>query len=364
MTGCHVLTVADAVEAGAQALGAPLADAQQLKSSDRTLVVRARAPEQSVVVKLHRDPTAESAVREPAGLEVAGGYGTPLLLAVTDPPGVVLEDVGSGVDVAELLLGADADAVAAGLVQWAAALGTLHSRTAACGAQLQDALNRHAARLGVAAPPAAGTASLLARAADALDGDLPLLGLRPSSEALTELRGLDDLLGGPPQAWALTPADPCPDNNRLTTDGLVLLDLEGAQLRHVAWDAAYLLVPWPSCWCSWQVPEGMAQAALAAWRQAVALPYVHEDAFERDLLTVSLGWAMTSAGWFLRTAVLDDHPHPASPSRRAMVQHRLRTVVGHPHPQAPALAALAEELLGATASAWGAVLLELAPAFR
>jgi hypothetical protein len=359
-----VLTVAEALVAGSRALGVPLCAPEELKGSDRTLVVRARAPERSVVVKLHRDPTAESAVREPAGLEVAGGQGTPQLLAVTDPAGVVLEDVGSGDDLAELLLGTDSAAAASGLRQWAAALGTLHARTAACGGQLQDALDRTAARLNVPTPPAAGTPVMLARASDALAADLLLLSISPSEQALTELRGLDDLLGGPAQAWALTPADACPDNNRFTTDGLVLLDLEGAQLRHVAWDAAYPLVPWPSCWCSWRPSQDAGQAALESWRSAIDLPYVRDPAFERDLRTVSLGWAMTSAGWFIRRAVLDDHPHPATPPRKAMVQHRLAAVVGQSDPQLPALTALAEELLLATYDAWGEVLLELAPAFR
>jgi len=73
---------------------------------------------------------------------------------------------------------------------------------------------------------------------------------------------------------------------------------------------------------------------------------------------------MTSAGWFVRRAVLDDHPHPATPTRKAMVQHRLAAVAGQAAPELSALTALAEELLQATYDAWGEVLLELAPAFR
>ncbi|HVA60496.1 MAG TPA: hypothetical protein VNG13_08155 [Mycobacteriales bacterium] len=175
-----MLTVGDALAAGSRALGLRLTSAEELKGSDRTLVVRATAPERTVVVKLHRDPTAESAVREPAGLEVADGQGTPRLLAVTDPAGVVLEDVGSGGDLAELLLGTDSAAAAAGLRQWAAALGTLHARTAACGVRLQDALDRSAARLNVPAPPAAGMPAMLARATEALAADLSLVGVSPS----------------------------------------------------------------------------------------------------------------------------------------------------------------------------------------
>jgi len=359
-----VLTVADALAAGSRALGVPLLAPEELQGSDRTLVVRAWAPQGSIVVKLHRDANAESAVREPAGLEVAGGQGTPRLLAVTDPAGVVLEDVGTGDDLAELLLGTDPAAAADGLRRWAAALGALHARTAACGAQLQEALDRSAVRLGLPALPAAGTPAMLARAADALAVDLPLLGVSPSDHALAELRGLDGLLGGPPQAWALTPSDACPDNNRLTSEGLILLDLEGAQLRHVAWDAAYLLVPWPSCWCSWRLPVEVAHAALESWRAAVALPYARDPAFGNDLRTVLLGWAMTSAGWFVRRAAQDDPPQPATPTRKAMVQHRLAAVAKLPYRQLPALAAFAQELLQATYDAWGEVALELAPAFR
>ena len=48
-------------------------------------------------------------------------------------------------------------------------------------------------------------------------------------------------------AEALTPADACPDNNVLIGRRRVLIDFEGAQWRHLAWDVAYLFVPWPTC---------------------------------------------------------------------------------------------------------------------
>lgn len=73
---------------------------------------------------------------------------------------------------------------------------------------------------------------------------------------------------------------------------------------------------------------------------------------------------MTSAGLVVRRAVLDDRPHPATPTRKAMVQHWLAAVAGQPVPQLTALTELAEELLGATYDAWGEVPLDLAPAFR
>ena len=53
---------------------------------------------------------------------------------------------------------------------------------------------------------------------------------------------------------ALSPADACPDNNLLTDRRLRLIDFEWSEVRHPAWDAAYLAVPWPTCWCSWRIP--------------------------------------------------------------------------------------------------------------
>ena len=75
---------------------------------------------------------------------------------------------------------------------------------------------------------------------------------------------------------ALSPADVCPDNNLLLPDGCRLIDFEWAEVRHPAWDAAYLAVPWPTCWCSWRIPDASAERALDAYREAAVegIPYV------------------------------------------------------------------------------------------
>ena len=96
---------------------------------------------------------------------------------------------------------------------------------------------------------------------------LPRLDVIPSASALAEIRHLQDGFGGDDRCWALTPGDTCPDNNVLTEAGVVLFDFEAAAIRHLAWDAAYLRVPWPSCWCAWRLPEDVARrpVAEAAW---------------------------------------------------------------------------------------------------
>ena len=50
-----------------------------------------------------------------------------------------------------------------------------------------------------------------------------------------------------------------PGQQRAGRRRVVLVDFEGAEWRHVAWDVAYLRVPWPTCWCSWRMPDAVAE---------------------------------------------------------------------------------------------------------
>ena len=170
----------------------------------------------------------------------------------------------------------------------------------------------------------------------ALARDLPRLGIVASDTALEELRAIavDLDVSAPGAHGGLVPGDTCPSNAVETDEGLVLLDFEGAEYRHIAWEAAYLSVPWPSCWCSWSLPPEVAEQALSVWRQTVApvFPAVMAPSFDDDLVRATTAWAFISAGWFLGPA-LDGDPPPADPARRAIVptrrallQHRLSGV--------------------------------------
>jgi hypothetical protein len=165
---------------------------------------------------------------------------------------------------------------------------------------------------------------------------------------------------------ALTPAGLCPDNNVGVDGRVVLLDFEGAQWRHVAWDVAYLLVPWPSCWCSWRMPDDVASRALAAYRASAgqAFDEVGRAGFERDVETAAVGWALVSTTWFLDSALGRDpvrNPDRPTPARRAMILHRLDRTARSP--ELPSLAELAARLAAELRTRWGDVRLALAPAF-
>ena len=343
---------------------ARLTGGTQLAGSDRNVVVRAEVlggPVTTVVVKRH---VAEGGarVREPAALEcLAGTSGVPQLVAVHPAePVMVMADLGDHPSVAHRLLGSDPFLAADGIRAWAVAVGRLH-RTGAT-ADFAPALARHANRLGVTSVPAVNPMPLmLADAAERLVEILPQLDITPSVAALDQLRGIDAALGGTDAVRLLTPSDACPDNNTLTADGLALLDFEGAQVRHVAWDAAYLTVPWPSCWCSWLMPELVAAEALAVWTEECGLDYARTPDFQGDLVAATVGWDFVSTSWFLESALGADEHVQSAPARRALIQQRLAHAATAPGFEA--LGSLAAEVLSATRGAWGDLPVALAPAF-
>jgi hypothetical protein len=148
---------------------------------------------------------------------------------------------------------------------------------------------------------------------------LPRAGLTMSDAAIAALRALPHRIGG---AVALSPADTCPDNNVETPDGLVLVDFESATVRPVAWDLAYLVVPWPTCWCAWRLPDALSADALATWRARSGL-----NVSTMDIGRAVIVWALITTGWFLGRALdgvrgmgRDDR---TGPDRRALLLHRL-----------------------------------------
>ena len=352
---------------------------ERLPSSERAMVVRAVArdtvgADHAVVLKA---PTGsgEGSLREEAALTLAakqGLAGVVRLLGVSaDPPLLVLADLGGGPTLADRLLGSDPAAADTAVLAWAGAVGGMQAATARSRPAFAAGLEALSA-LGV--PAVDTTAGAVAEAAAVLARDLPRLGVIPSVAALAELRGLaGDLdVSGPGAAGALVPGDTCPSNAVETDDGLVLLDFEGAEYRHLAWEAAYLTVPWPSCWCSWRLPDGLITRALQRWQQtlAPAAPVVTSAGFRDDLARASIGWVFISAGWFL-AAALDGDPPPLDPARRAVIptrrallQHRLALAAEYDTTVLPALRKLASQSQQAAVGLWGPHPLPLATAFR
>ena len=149
----------------------------------------------------------------------------------------------------------------------------------------------------------------------------------------------------------------------------MIVDYENAQWRHVAWDVAYLRVPWPTCWCSWRLPDAVADAAVAAYRRVAgpAFPAVADPAFDRDVEAAGIGWSLMSAMLFLDHALGTERPlsgrYLRAPTRRAMITHRLQGAAAL-HRIAGRGRARRAGSPHVLRSHWGDVQLDYAPAFR
>ena len=261
-----------------------LADPTRLAGGDRTAVHRVRAIDaegrDSTVIVKQFFTAGESWARETAALSVLPPeLGAPRLLASgADPALVVMTDAGRGDNLAEVLLGDDPERAAASLQRWAEAVAAVHVATRGLREPFRAALDEragdlalHEARIGNDIDDAV---RVLDRACGSLSVSVP-------AGAFDEVRELYHRLGADGAA-ALTPADACPDDNVAVDGGFVIVDYENAQWRHVAWDVAYLRVPWPTCWCSWRLPDDVADAAVAAYRRVAgpAFAAVADPAFD------------------------------------------------------------------------------------
>jgi hypothetical protein len=341
----------------------------RLGGNERTTVERVRATwpdgaRSTLIVKQYQS-AGEGWVRESAALSVIPEHvrAPRLVAAGAAPPVLIIEDLGAGRTVADALLGDDPSAAEAALQAWAQAIAVLHSATRETRDAFRAALGARQGELPVGESRVPTDIDVAVRV---LDRECAVLGVRSPSGAVDELRGLAARLSGSGVA-ALTPADACPDNNVATPNGLVLVDFEGAQWRHIAWDVAYLQVPWPTCWCSWRLPDAVADRAFAAYLQAAAprIPEVEDEAFARDVEAAVVGWALLSTTWFIDNALGSDPPlNPArpTPTRRAMILHRLDRAARST--ELTALAELAGNLAGELRSRWGDVPLAFAPAFE
>jgi hypothetical protein len=339
-----------------------------LGGSDRTAVRRASVtdsaePPTTVIVKTFAD--RESWAREAAALAVlpSDAPAPRLLAAGAPPPVVVMSDLGEGTNLADALLGTDPLAAVSAVHAWIDAIAGLHRSTLATRDAFRAELDARAASGSAPLTSATGT---LDKTISELRETCEQLGVAVPDTLADAFRAEATRLDND-AASALSPGDPCPDNNVLTDDGLALIDFEHAEWRHVAWDVAYLRVPWPSCWCSWRLPEDQVDQAVSRYRHAMAdyLPYVTTPDFDRDLAAATDLWAVVYSSWFLPLTLTGD-PLAAngltSPRRRALLMHRLD--LARRTSTVPQIATFAATLHATLADRWAQVPLSLAPAFR
>ncbi len=227
---------------------------------------------------------------------------------------LVLEDVGEGRSLADALTNGDRAEAFAHLGAWTDALARLHEGTWFADGDEPD-LSDH--RL------------FFESCRELVAENVRLSQLDSRRDAQAEVDELSRLAGVDGPA-IFTIGDMCPGNDVMTPDGIRLFDLEAAGHIHPALDVTYLHVPWPSCWCCWDLP--------AEVRADMTERYYSGISRRAD---VEAGMAAAMAFWGILTVALmmpADEPPPdqpmrpdlPTPHRRSVFMTRLDRTLDHP----------------------------------
>jgi Ser/Thr protein kinase RdoA (MazF antagonist) len=225
----------------------------------------------------------------------------PRLLGADAEAGLMLmEDLGNGATLADSLMAAGRERVQAELIAYAQALGSLHAWSMGHAHEAAGVRARHG--LGDEAAP---------RWRDAVQrGKEPFLAvaaaLGVASDGVTEeIDQVHRLIIGTGYL-GLVHGDPCPDNVRLIDGTCRILDFEYAGWGPVGYDAAYLLAPFPSCWCFARLPAEVAGPAAAAYRARLETAGIELGTDWEDGMTAVLAAAFLGRGQVFAEALARD----------------------------------------------------------
>ena len=315
---------------------------------DREHVVRLElAGGHSAVLKRRRDheddARGRSFGRELHALDLLNGMPVPVaprLLGADATAGILLmEDLGTDASLADSLLTGERERAEADLIAYARALGSMHAWT-----------------VGPAGPPgpAAGEPGWLRVIANGKEPflaaasrlELPIEGVAGEiDQIIVRLREAGNL--------GLVHGDPCPDNVLVVGGACRIVDFEAAGWGAVVLDAAYLLAPFPSCWCFAGLPAEVAAPAVDAYRETL------------DAAGIGLGadWdagvAAALAGWIVArgrgiNSMLDEDDEWGTTTMRVRLLAWLRSFIERADGEAalPRLRALFEEMHDQLSSRW------------
>ena len=271
----------------------------------RSHIVRLRlAGGRTVVLKRGRDRAGQAFGVELAALDYLNAMPVPvaprLLGADTDAGVLVMEDLGERASLADSLLAGGRERVQAELIAYAQALGSLHAWSMGRAGELAELRVRHAP--GAAAETVwldaiqRGTRPFLATAA--------ALGLATRGVA-DEIDQLRATLSGT-SYLGLVHGDACPDNVCLIDGACRIFDFETSGWGPVALDAAYILAPFPSCWCFASLPADVARPAVDAYQARLEAAGIGLGPEWENLTTAVLAGLIIARGHVLAQALDED----------------------------------------------------------
>lgn len=251
---------------------------------------------------------------------------SPKFLGADQEAGILLmEDLPAGGSLADSLLLGNAIQARADLVAYARALGSLHAWSHDRIGDYESLLQRYA--------PGTAWRTWWSYWAEqnrkALLSLVEELGVEPAA-AGRELDEIAEILDKA-SFRGFVHGDPCPDNLRLVDGGCCFFDFERSSAGSVALDTAYLLAPFPSCWCFGSLPLEIAGACMDAYWEMMAAAGLRPDPDWDTALAAALACFLIA-----RTEGLD---------RFMTEQRRWGTTLGRPRLRAwtSAASAAAEE---------------------
>jgi Ser/Thr protein kinase RdoA (MazF antagonist) len=211
---------------------------------------------------------------------------------------LIMEDLGPGSSLADSLLARDRDRAEADLVSYARAVATMHAWSISRSREYAEIRTRHGQTEPSMDPDwidaiARRKAPFLAVSAQL---GLPIAGVEEEIDSLGALMGGSGYIG-------LVHSDLCPDNTHIVGGNCRLIDFETSGWGPIALDVAYLLAPFPSCWCFASLPAEAAGPALLAYRDQVTNAGIDLGADWETALAAALAGSVVGRGAGIRRAL-------------------------------------------------------------
>jgi hypothetical protein len=205
---------------------------------------------------------------------------------------LVLEDLGEGDALADVLLGSDAASARAALVLFARTLGRMQAASVSRLGQYR----RLRAQLG---PPGGQSVIEASALAGAFQRALVAAGLSPSG-ARDDVDAIVGRVTEPGPFLSFVHGDACPGNERLVDGRFVLLDFATGGLRHALLDGVCGRLAFPSSWCARRLPDDVAPLMEAAYRSEL----VRSCPAARDDAAFAIEAATATAYWLVETTTV------------------------------------------------------------
>lgn len=221
---------------------------------------------------------------------------------------LVLEDLGTGPSLADSLQGDDPEQARAALFAYAASLGRLHARTLGGEADWRRVRNAVGGREMIREREGV---RWIRENVEPFVKNCAALGVPLANgfeDEVAAVRQTFDASNGPFDAFA--PCDTCPDNNRIEEGGrLRFFDFEFGGFRHALLDAAYLHLPFPTCWCVNRLPKDLPDELETVYRRELAssCPEARSEAVFHAAMNQAVAyWTVASVSWSIKDALQEN----------------------------------------------------------